>query len=64
MGFFPFVLVGCEEMWREKRGHAVHFGFALQNLSRGLRPIKNRPNTPKTASRFLGARTIFGMAHA
>ena len=43
---------------------AVHFGFALQNLSRGLRPIENRPNTQKTASRFLGARTIFGMAHA
>lgn len=29
-----------------------HFGFALQNLSRGLRPIKSHSNVQKSASSF------------
>lgn len=39
-------------MWREERRHAVHFGFALQNLSRGRRPIKSHSNVQKSASSF------------
>ncbi len=39
-------------MWRENRRHAVHFGFALQNLSRGRRPIKSHSNVQKSASSF------------